>query len=385
MNNSLFHSQSIEHAPLLTGVDKTVAIELRKVKKVFKTPSGDFTALKSIDLKLNGGEFVGITGKSGSGKSTLINMITGIDHPTSGEIWIGKTMVNHLTESQMAMWRGRNLGIVFQFYQLLPMLSLLENTMLPMDFCNMYPSAEREKRAMDLLRRVGLENIAHKMPAAISGGQQQAAAVARALANDPMYLIADEPTGNLDSRTAETIFEIFEELSHQGKTIIMITHDPSLAKRTQRQVVLSDGEIINHWIVQVFPMLTHPLMMRATQALKASSFPAGSILIRQGTPLSDFNIITHGEVILTLENTDGKENIIEKLGTGRYFGELELLNESPAPLTVRAGHDGAEILAIPGKILLELVSSSAAFRAALIQSSQALLARFPINYDKPRE
>lgn len=258
-------------SPAGPGGDSTCGangIELRNIVKTFKTPAGDFTALKGINLLFREGEFVGVTGKSGSGKSTLINMITGIDRPTSGEIRIGETFVHTMNESQMAMWRGRNLGIVFQFYQLLPMLSLLENVMLPMDFCNMYDPAERETRAAALLKRVGLEQDAHKMPAAVAGGQQQAAAIARAIANDPCYLIADEPTGNLDSRTAENIFEMFEELSSQGKTILMITHDPALANRTQRQVVMSDGEIIDEWIYNTFPMLTHPQMLRLTKSMQ---------------------------------------------------------------------------------------------------------------------
>jgi len=189
--------------------DNGAFIEMRNIVKTFETSVGDFTALKDITVGFDRGEFVSIVGRSGSGKSTLVNMLTGIDHPTSGEVKIGDTYVHKLNESQMARWRGRNLGIVFQFYQLLPMLSLLENVMLPMDFGEMYVPAEREKRAMELLDMVGLADIAHKMPSAASGGQQQSAAVARALANDPPLIVADEPTGNLDSRSVETVFHIF--------------------------------------------------------------------------------------------------------------------------------------------------------------------------------
>ena len=191
-------------------------IQLRQLVKTFKTPAGSFTALKGINLDFCRGEFISVTGKSGSGKSTLINMITGIDRPTSGEVRIGDLVVNKLPESDMARWRGRNLGIVFQFYQLLPILTLLENTMLPMDIAELYSPAERETRALDLLKQVGLADVAHKMPGAVSGGQQQAAAIARALANNPPFLIADEPTGNLDSRTAESIFELFHRSSEMG-------------------------------------------------------------------------------------------------------------------------------------------------------------------------
>jgi len=220
-------------------------IEMNQIVKIFKTPAGDFPALKGVSTCFYSGEFVSVVGKSGSGKSTLVNMITGIDRPTSGTVCIGKTCIQSLNESRMSAWRGRNLGIVFQFFQLLPMLSLLENVMLPMDFCSMYSMAEREERAMELLRLVGLEDYAHQLPAAISGGQQQSAAIARALANDPPILIADEPTGNLDSRTADAIFEVFSELVQNGKTIVMVTHDSSLAKRTSRSLTIVDGELVH--------------------------------------------------------------------------------------------------------------------------------------------
>ena len=221
-------------------------IQMKNISKVFRTGAGDFTALDDINLEFSRGEFVGIVGKSGSGKSTLANMITGIDHPTSGNILIQELVVNKMNESDMSVWRGYNLGIVFQFYQLLPTLTLLENVMLPMDFCDQYNDSEREDRAMELLKLVGLEQFAQKLPEMTSGGQQQTAAIARALANDPPILIADEPTGNLDTATAESIFNLFSELVDQGKTIIMVTHDPVLAKRTNRVVRLLDGRVVEN-------------------------------------------------------------------------------------------------------------------------------------------
>jgi putative ABC transport system ATP-binding protein len=219
-------------------------IEMRGIVKIFKSAAGDFTALKGIDACFHQGEFVSVVGKSGSGKSTLANMITGIDHPTSGSVRINGTYVHNLSENDMSVWRGRNLGIVFQFFQLLPMLSLLENVMLPMDFCDMYEASQREQRALELLQLVGLKDYADQLPAAVSGGQQQSAAVARALANDPPILIADEPTGNLDSRAAEGVFQIFTQLAEQGKTIVMVTHDRALARRTHRSLLLVDGELV---------------------------------------------------------------------------------------------------------------------------------------------
>ncbi|MDD5368205.1 MAG: ABC transporter ATP-binding protein [Anaerolineaceae bacterium] len=219
-------------------------IEMRQIVKIFKTPAGDFQALKGVDACFYPGEFVSVVGRSGSGKSTLVNMITGIDHPTSGTVRVGDTYIHKMRESKMAIWRGLNLGIVFQFFQLLPMLTLLENTILPMDFCNKFATGEREGRAMDLLALVGLEKMAQKLPGEVAGGQQQSAAIARALANDPPIVIADEPTGNLDSKTADGVFAIFDQLIQQRKTILMVTHDQSLAQRTARMLLLSDGELI---------------------------------------------------------------------------------------------------------------------------------------------
>lgn len=219
-------------------------IQLRQLVKTYSTTAGDFPALKGISTSFFRGEFVAVMGKSGCGKSTLLNMITGIDIPTSGQVIIDGTCVHELSESAMAKWRGRNLGIVFQFYQLLPMLSLLENTMLPMDFCDTYAPSERPARAMALLELVGLGKVADKMPVAVSGGEQQRAAMARALANDPPIILADEPTGNLDSRSADSVMKIFERLVQQGKTILMVTHETSLSRRASRVLMLSDGKIV---------------------------------------------------------------------------------------------------------------------------------------------
>jgi len=220
-------------------------IQMLGIEKVYKTGAGDFIALNDINLTFYSGEFVGIIGKSGSGKSTLANMITGIDHPTRGSVVVQGETISSMDESTMSIWRGNNLGIVFQFFQLLPMLTLLENVLLPMDFCNKFTPPQREERAYELLKMVELEEYANKLPNMTSGGQQQTTAIARALANDPPILIADEPTGNLDSRTAETVFELFCKLADQGKTIIMVTHDPALAARTNRLVEIHDGRVIN--------------------------------------------------------------------------------------------------------------------------------------------
>jgi putative ABC transport system ATP-binding protein len=218
-------------------------IDLRQIVKAYKTPAGDFVALKGIDLCVGAHEFVAVVGKSGSGKSTLGNMITGIDRPTSGTIEVGGTPIHLLSEGASAVWRGRTVGVIFQFFQLLPTLSVLENVMLPMDFCNTFRGRRRE-RALELLEAVELTDQADKLPTALSGGQQQRAAIARALANDPPILVADEPTGNLDSRTADAVFHLFETLVAGGKTIVMVTHDNDLARRASRTVKLADGMIV---------------------------------------------------------------------------------------------------------------------------------------------
>lgn len=218
-------------------------VELRDVTKTYTTGAGDLTVLKGITLRVQAGEFVSVVGPSGSGKSTLLNMITGIDRPTNGEVYVGGEAVHQLSENQLARWRGRTVGIVFQFFQLLPTLTILENVMLPMDFCNVYRRRERKRRAMELLEQVGIAAHADKLPSALSGGEQQRGAIARALANDPPIVVADEPTGNLDTTTAAEVFTLFEALVAQGKTLLVVTHDPALSQRTQRVVHLLDGRI----------------------------------------------------------------------------------------------------------------------------------------------
>jgi putative ABC transport system ATP-binding protein len=227
------------------GLTNRPIIDLRSVVKVYPTPAGPFMALKGIDLAVARGEFLAVVGKSGSGKSTLINMFTGIDHPTDGEVIVADTPIRHLDEGKMAEWRGRTMGIVFQFFQLLPTLTVVENVMIPMDLAGMYGLSERYDRAMHLLDQMGMASDAHKFPAILSAGQAQRAAIARALANDPPILVADEPTGNLDTRNAAIVFDLFVALAEAGKTIVMVTHDDELARRTQRAVTIADGLIVD--------------------------------------------------------------------------------------------------------------------------------------------
>ncbi len=221
-------------------------IKLNQVVKTYHGLAGDVVALKGIDLQIQAGEFVAITGKSGSGKTTLINMMTGLDRPTSGEIWVSGTAIHKLRPEKAAKWRGQTIGVVFQTFELIPTLSVLHNVALPMDFANHSTIRRQRKRAMDLLEQVEIAEHAHKLPSEISGGQQQRVAIARAIANDPPILVADEPTGSLDSVTSEAVIDLFEALVKQGKTVVLVTHDHDIARRATRTIVLTDGKIMNN-------------------------------------------------------------------------------------------------------------------------------------------
>jgi len=218
-------------------------VHVRGINKEFMSPGGKVKVLDNINLSINRGEFVAIVGKSGSGKSTLLNMITGIDRPSSGEVLVSDTAVHLLPEGPLAAWRGRNIGVVFQFFQLLPTLTVAENIMLPMDFIDSYPVKERRKRALALLDQVGIIEHADKLPSSLSGGQQQRAAIARALANDPLLVVADEPTGNLDGHTAGDVIKLFSNLVSSGTTVIIVTHERDVTTFADRAIVLSDGSI----------------------------------------------------------------------------------------------------------------------------------------------
>jgi putative ABC transport system ATP-binding protein len=233
----MLHSSSIQkQRRTLRGM-----IHVQGLSKTYDTPAGAFPALRNIDLEIAPGEFVAIVGKSGSGKSTLLNMVGGIDRPSSGSLRVGGRSIQGLTHSELASWRGRTVGFVFQFFQLLPTLTVAENVMLPMDFCGTRPGSQRRRHALALLDRVGVADQADKLPSALSGGQQQRVAIARALANDPPVILADEPTGNLDSETSIAIFQLFGELSGEGKTLLVVTHDREAAASVSRTVTIADG------------------------------------------------------------------------------------------------------------------------------------------------
>jgi len=358
--SDLTPNPSLERSP--TGVlrEGESMIDMHGIVKTFKNAAGEFIVLKGIDLTINRGEFVSIVGKSGSGKSTLLNMITGIDHPTEGRVVIGGTDIyTNVTESQRSKWRGRNLGIIFQFFQLLPMLTLLENVMLPMDYADMYDFDERPERALEMLKLVGLEKFANKLPALVSTGQQQLAAIARALACDPPLLVADEPTGNLDTKSANTIIDLFEELSRRGKTVVMVTHDPSLTSRTTRNIIIADGELIDETVARSLPWLRHRHMMEFTKLIEERIYPAHTTIIPRNEHIEHFFMIRKGEVEVVLQDRKNKETVISRLKPGEFFGEMELLRGGKSIANVRAGSDDhVEVLTIKREDFKRVIDES---------------------------
>jgi ABC-type lipoprotein export system ATPase subunit/CRP-like cAMP-binding protein len=342
-------------------------IEIKNLRKIYQTPAGDFTAVNGINVEVQRGEFVAIIGKSGSGKSTFINMITGIDRPTSGEILVAGAPVHSFNEGQMAAWRGRNLGIVFQFFQLFPTLTILENIILPMELNNLYSKSERKERALHLLEKVEMTDQAHKLPSAISGGQQQRVAIARALANDPPLLVADEPTGNLDSKTAEKIFSLFENLVASGTTILMVTHDSDLARRVNRTILISDGEVVNEYLVRALSTLTQDQLVEISRTVKPEIFQPNSAIIRQGEKGDKFYILLNGKADVFINMPGGSELQVNQLKPGQYFGEMALLGGGLRAATVKASHDTqVSVAAFDEKAFTALIDDSRSLREELI-------------------
>ncbi|HSL42894.1 MAG TPA: ATP-binding cassette domain-containing protein [Anaerolineales bacterium] len=353
------------------GNGSTPVIDLRRVDKYYQSAAGDYHALKEIDLCICAGEFVSIIGKSGSGKSTLLNMITGIDRPTTGEVFVNGTGIHEMTENQLAGWRGENLGIIFQFFQLLPALNLKQNVILPMDLAGKYTARERRERAEHLLEIVGLTEHMHKLPSMVSGGQQQRAAMARALANDPPIIIADEPTGNLDSKTAAAMFELFNQLVREGKTVIIVTHDSSLAKHAHRTALIADGEIVNEYVAQVLPTLSHHQLLAATHKFTARQYEAGAMILTEGKDNDKFYIVSKGTVEIVLPRPNQSDVIIAQLGPGKYFGEIALFHRGKSNASIRAAESGpVETLAIRYDELHELLKQSEVTREALHQAAE---------------
>ncbi len=344
--------------------------------KTYESPAGPFTALKGVDLRIAQGEFAAVIGKSGSGKSTLINMVAGIDRPTSGEVIVAGTPVHALSEGETARWRGRSLGIVFQFFQLLPTLTVVENVMLPMDFCGTFPAAEREPRARRLLERVALGAMAGKMPSELSGGQQQRVAIARALANDPPIIVADEPTGNLDSRTAAEVFQLFEELVAGGKTILMVTHDGDLAHRASRTVIVADGQVVNEYVASALAMLDVDQFTLAAGHLERLGFEPGTYIVRQGEAGDRFYVLIRGEADVLLRHPGGQQIVVSHLHPGQYFGEIALLSGGVRTASVCASANGpVEVMALDAATFEALVAQSDYIREQFAHLVEARLAQ----------
>ncbi len=348
-------------------------IQMHGVVKTFKNAAGEFTALKGIDLAIQRGEFVSVVGKSGSGKSTLLNMITGIDHPTAGRVVIGgKDIYTNVTESERSKWRGRNLGIVFQFFQLLPMLTLLENVMLPMDYADEYDFDERPARALELLKMVGLEKFVNKLPELVSTGQQQLAAIARALACDPPSLVADEPTGNLDSKSAGAVIDLFDELARRGKTIIMVTHDASLTSRTQRNIIIADGELIDETVSRALPLLRHRHMLEITKKAERVTIQPGQVILDCNQYVDKLYMIARGSVEV-MTNSGARPKLLAHLQKNEFFGEIELLRGGKSIACVRAGREPVELLTFSRNDFLHIVETSPITAEALGKVVQSRL------------
>ena len=342
-------------------------IQIRDLRKVYQTPAGDFTAVNGINVEVQRGEFVAIIGKSGSGKSTFINMITGIDRPTSGEIMIDGAPVHTFSEAQLAAWRGRNLGIIFQFFQLFPTLTILENVILPMELNNLYSKSERKDRALHLLEKVEMTAQAYKFPSSISGGQQQRVAIARALANDPPLLVADEPTGNLDSKTAAKIFSLFEDLVAAGTTILMVTHDSDLARRVNRTILISDGEVVNEYLVRALSTLTQDQLVEISRTIQPEIFPSESAIVRQGEKGDKFYILLDGKADVFINSPGGSELQVNQLQPGQYFGEMALLGGGVRAATVKASHEGpVSVAALDEESFNALLADSRSLREELM-------------------
>ena len=368
MNNLPFTKTSM--GSIKDGDTELPIIELRDVQKSYISAAGEFRALRGINLQINAGDFVSVIGKSGSGKSTLLNMITGIDRPTTGEVLVNGTPVHELNENELAGWRGESMGIIFQFFQLLPALSLMQNVILPMDLAGKYKPHERRERAEHLLELVDLAEQRHKLPSMVSGGQQQRAAMARALANDPPIVIADEPTGNLDSKTAETVFDLFNQLVAQGKTIIIVTHDSSLARRAHRTALITDGEIVNEFVAKVFPTMTHEQLLAATHKITPRYYEPGAMILTEGKDNDKFYIVSKGIVEIVLPRPKQSDVILLQLGPGKYFGEIAFFHGEKTRASVRAAESNpVEVLTMDFKTLSAFLEESESTREALHQAA----------------
>ena len=349
----------------MTTPGTTPLLSLAGVTKRYGTGAAAFQALRGVDLDVDAGEFVAVMGPSGSGKSTAMNILGCLDVPTAGHYLFRGVPVGSLDRDQRARLRRKYLGFVFQGFNLLARTSAIENVELPLLYRG-EPAASRHAAARRALAEVGLQGWELHTPAELSGGQQQRVAIARALANDPPIIIADEPTGNLDSKTAESMFVLFNDLVAKGKTIIIVTHDSAMAKRTHRTALIADGEIVNEYVAKAMPTLNHTQLLQATKLAELLTFEAGAMILSEGTNADTFYIVTHGTVEVVLPRPNQSDVVALQLGPGKVFGEMEFFHEKKHRASIRASEAGpVEALAITYEKLSELLEQSEVTREAL--------------------
>lgn len=350
---------------LAVGSAAPASVELRAVIRGFNTPAGYLTALKGVSLRVEPGELVAIVGKSGCGKSVLLNLLAGFDRPTSGQVIVNGTALESLDDDARARWRGRNVGLLPQTIQLFGSLNVLQNVQLALELVGLFPPAERDERAREALSQVGMLNYLETRPAHLSAGQRKRVALAQSLANDPPLLLADEPTGSLDSARAEALFRLFGRLVEAGKTIVMATHDHELASRARRAVVLSDGELVSQYVTSALPSLDLVQLNAAAARLKPIRFGPGQTVVRQGERADRFFIITAGEAQVLLERPDGAPVQVATLRAGEYFGEIALLRGGRRTATVRAAEAGLDVVALGKEVFGNLLDRSVPTREGL--------------------
>lgn len=335
-----------------------LVIKIEGVTKLYKMGAETIHALRGVDLEIRRNEYLAIMGPSGSGKSTLMNMLGCLDTPTDGRYDFNGKNVAHMVDDELAEIRNREIGFVFQTFNLLPRSDALHNVELPLIYAGLRPHDRRE-RAKAALQNVGLGDRMHHKPNELSGGQRQRVAIARALVNHPSILLADEPTGNLDSRSADTIIQLFDQLVAEGKTVVMVTHDPSLTERTTRNIIISDGELVSEAVACALPLLSHRQMLEVTRKAQRLTFPPGISILGRDQHVDQFYMIERGVVEIVLQGRDREDVIVTRMAAGEFFGEVELLRGGKSIAAVRAAPVGpVELLTLKRDEFKQLLDTS---------------------------
>ena len=345
-------------------------IEITDLTKHYQSGGETVEALRGVTFTVEAGEFVTIMGQSGSGKSTLLSILGGMNHPTGGAVEMAGVKLYDLPGERLADFRAGNLGFIFQSFHLIPYLTALENVLLPLAIAGA-KKGEKIAVARGALGKVGLGTKIDRLPNQLSGGEQERVAIARAIVNNPRILFADEPTGNLDSKTAESVFALFNDLAAKGKTIIIVTHDSGLAKRTQRTALISDGELVNEYVAKAMPTLTQEQMLQVTRTARSILYEPGAMILAEGTNANGFYVVSKGTVEVVLPRPDRSDVVAVQLGPGKFFGEMEFFHDQKHRASVRATDSGpVEVLALNYEQLNELLSQSLVTREALQRSAQ---------------